>query len=41
MKILVDSNIVIASLVEDGISREILFDENFKFLARNRPALAG
>jgi len=33
MKIVVDSNRVIASLIKEGTSREILFNKNFEFIA--------
>ncbi|SRR3989344_6858371 len=33
MKIVVDSNRVIAALIKDGTTREILFNRNFKFFA--------
>lgn len=32
MKILVDTNRIIAALVQESTTRDILFDENFKFL---------
>ena len=32
MKVLVDTNRIIAALVKNGITRDILFDENFEFV---------
>lgn len=32
MRILVDTNRIIAALVKDGTSREILFDKEFEFV---------
>ena len=31
MKIIIDTNKIISSLIRDGISRKILFDKNFEF----------
>ena len=33
MKIVIDSNRVIASLIKEGTTREILFDKKFEFFA--------
>jgi len=33
MKIVIDSNRVIAALIKDSTTREILFDRNFEFFA--------
>ena len=32
MRILIDTNRIIAALVQEGTAREILFDENFEFV---------
>ena len=33
MKLVVDTNIIIAALIKDNISRKVLFNPNFKFLS--------
>jgi len=33
MKIVIDSNRVIAALIKESTTREILFDKNFEFIA--------
>jgi predicted nucleic acid-binding protein len=33
MKIIIDTNRIIASLIKDGISRKIIFNKNFEFIS--------
>ena len=32
MKIVIDTNRIIAALIKDGVSRKILFDKRFEFV---------